>query len=1329
MPLASELAPSAFELVSTLLRHSELRAESGKEEARDATAAAVRTLAQRRSALLEWACAALTRAAHDKSTTVATDSAMWAATPQLRAVLTGVVSVGPPPLPRVAAPPAFELVPPALALPGLRASSSAAFARRDLATCGYVCAAQPLALSCASPAPPGSGAAAQERAWTMGSLAREELAALRRQEDKARSTNLFDATLHRALLRTVLERCSTALDALLVRSEVESPCAIALRASRALYVAIHVDAALRSVNEETADGRGRALIARATEFVCWALGRFLSARGKKRAASVAPLLLVLLRLESALRYVLGDNAKTTEARSLREINRLLRTHLLDFVGYANDDDDDDGERRATASLDQSLDDSDDDAARGGGRGGGGGGGGAGRNVFPFDSSATSFSLASMQALLPLADAPSTAEGGSVRTEHHVLCAIARVLSFVHPANAYRAEGNSGDELDDPLKKAIEAIIEARDPHCVVELLAAYTSTPHCRAHRAFRFAKQIFDRFQSSAGVVEGVLRLMETAAPRLLAEAAKRSYETATQGMTQESDARGGEGGAQSSAADAEKPGKYWREALNKVSAIPFRFIRVRLLRCYVATMLGPDVPSALGDDLSEKFFKLLVHDTLSKKKKVVCKSWLQDASPVVREAAAIAAKTLFRMYEGHRKIFNDVVKALPPLRADGGADSDGDSMEVEGEEASARDQERTRALTIAELAHSSDSVDRDAVFMLCELWCRPGLQALAARLLSAVGSAVGFREAKVRSLLEQHIEFIVAHWVAARGRLADFPARLFDADSLTTFVRVALSVVLPVVVVQSAVRVRCDADGGAQEAAGDRPLDELAALLGGNVNTKKLLKQHLGFVYGYIAPLWDTGDAADKACADATLRFVAEIIGSEEQVMSAVKHQAGAVVAKLVDVAISLPFAHRATTAMDTVVGVDFETTLDRFATTVCGYANSRELLLTERAGSASIVLELCLRVEECPPQLPKARRALLNVIERLVSILGETVCDTSVLTTALRAVLCVLRGSGDANANVNARASASELWGEPASEQVSEQVSEQRRESGAGVGDYDGGGVYLHACKLLAALCESSFKGKRQGDAAHEHEVVATLLSFVATASRRAASVTAADDDDEPITQAVAVAVQTLFKLRKNRASLTGASELPCFPEDWLSQLPPSIGLRHEKAIRAALEGQRRASARLSPGDAMNDFLRSFHALRPYPLARLRALRKLHAWLDTHRTELGDLVTRSAGSAGDCDDAKSDGVLVTRLAWALAKLCAHSRDAAVSALAAQCLGAVGTLPSSMLGDALGGVDDDDTAEEGGDSEWLPVDVKVRFLCTVTLYANHADNLTRSP
>ena len=75
VPLASELAPSAFELVATLLRHGELRAGSG---ASDAAAAVVRTLAQRRSALLDWVCAALARAARDESATVATDSAMWA---------------------------------------------------------------------------------------------------------------------------------------------------------------------------------------------------------------------------------------------------------------------------------------------------------------------------------------------------------------------------------------------------------------------------------------------------------------------------------------------------------------------------------------------------------------------------------------------------------------------------------------------------------------------------------------------------------------------------------------------------------------------------------------------------------------------------------------------------------------------------------------------------------------------------------------------------------------------------------------------------------------------------------------------------------------------------------------------------------------------------------------------------------------------------------------------------------------------------------------------------------------------------------------------------
>ena len=140
-------------------------------------------------------------------------------------------------------------------------------------------------------------------------------------------------------------------------------------------------------------------------------------------------------------------------------------------------------------------------------------------------------------------------------------------------------------------------------------------------------------------------------------------------------------------------------------------------------------------------------------------------------------------------------------------------------------------------------------------------------------------------------------------------------------------------------------------------------------------------------------------------------------------------------------------------------------------------------------------------------------------------------------------------------------------------------------------------------------------------------------------------------------------------------------------------------------------------------MKHFIRSFRALSPYPLARLCALRKLHAWLDTHRAELGDLVARSAASASDSDDAKKDGALVTRLSWALAKLCAHSRDAAVSALAAQCLGAVGTLPPSMFGDAVGDADDDDddendddddaeeldgSADESGGSEWLPVDVK---------------------
>ena len=88
--------------------------------------------------------------------------------------------------------------------------------------------------------------------------------------------------------------------------------------------------------------------------------------------------------------------------------------------------------------------------------------------------------------------------------------------------------------------------------------------------------------------------------------------------------------------------------------------------------------------------------------------------------------------------------------------------------------------------------------------------------------------------------------------------------------------------------------------------------------MSKKKLLKQHLGFVYGYIAPLWDTGDAADKACAETTLRFVANIVGTEQQVMTAVKQQAGAVISKLVDVAVSLPFAHRATTAAGTVFEV---------------------------------------------------------------------------------------------------------------------------------------------------------------------------------------------------------------------------------------------------------------------------------------------------------------------------------------------------------------------------------------------------------------------------
>ena len=533
--------------------------------------------------------------------------------------------------------------------------------------------------------------------------------------------------------------------------------------------------------------------------------------------------------------MLGGETNTAQARSLREINRLLRTHLKSFVGYTNDDDDDDGERgSSTASLDASLDmaayGSDDDVVRGGGgRGGGGGGASAGgRDVFAFDSSAASFSLASMRALLPLADAQqSTAEGESVRTEHHILCAIARVLSLVHPPEGYLDD----DARPRPLKDAITTIIAARDPHCIVELLAAFTSTPHCRAHRAFRFAKIIFRKFKRSAAVVEGVLRLLETVAPRLLTEETKRSYDAATQGgMTQGSDVRGhaekvihpqqacgyryisSESCSQCltrsrlvpSSTLSEKPGDIWVEALSKVSALPFRFIRIRLLRCYVATVLLPDAPDKLGNDFSKK----LVHGVQLKNGKV--KAWLRDASPLVREAAAIAAKTLFGAYEDHQAIFKGVVEALPPLRPDSGADGDGngDSMELEEGEASAvvllaRDQERTRALTIAEIAHSSDSVDRDAIFMLCELWRRPGLQPLAARLLSAVGSAVGFREAKVRSLLEQHIEFIVAHWIAARGRLADFPAILFEADSLPTFVRVALSVVLPVVVVESAVSV----------------------------------------------------------------------------------------------------------------------------------------------------------------------------------------------------------------------------------------------------------------------------------------------------------------------------------------------------------------------------------------------------------------------------------------------------------------------------------------------------------------------------------------------
>ena len=84
----------------------------------------------------------------------------------------------------------------------------------------------------------------------MSNLAREELAALHGQEDKARSTNLFDATLHRALVRTAIERFTATLDALLVRSEVEAPCAVALRASRGLLVATLVDAALRSADDD-----------------------------------------------------------------------------------------------------------------------------------------------------------------------------------------------------------------------------------------------------------------------------------------------------------------------------------------------------------------------------------------------------------------------------------------------------------------------------------------------------------------------------------------------------------------------------------------------------------------------------------------------------------------------------------------------------------------------------------------------------------------------------------------------------------------------------------------------------------------------------------------------------------------------------------------------------------------------------------------------------------------------------------------------------------------------------------------------------------------------